>query len=215
MLDKNAVIEQFIYTAGGTKSNGQDKGGAFDVWAQSKGLSKELVSEAHEIMRNCAIGDPKYYEEKIAPPYDRLKSDAKPLGIFERKGDVKQNAKDGKYYKSSDFERVEGQVTQKPTTILEESCTGKLAYASTGKDDDFKNGYVDHRNNPENAQYRIVAKELSDGRLLVSRITSVNTVYSTLDMRSGNNFEHALIFPAGTKASDINVAKLNFKIGLE
>ena len=191
MIDKNTKIEQLIYTAGGTHESGKDSGN-FGVWSCSDGLKdlylqRDLINFA-QIVRE---GNKENYNTKYRN-IKQLKSSAKP-NLF------------GKY-KEKDYEYIR-QVVSNKIDIFEQSTEQSLKFAC-----DYD---ADFRDNPENAPYRIGATTLLDGRLVVCRINWINRIFSDRDTRTGNFFQHFYVFPKGTKIEDIDISKLNFKLGLE
>ena len=191
MLDKNASIEQLIYTAGGTHEAGKDSGN-FGVWSASENLSDIYIQ--NELIRFANIvrdADKENYNTKYVN-VRRLKAGAKP-NLF------------GKY-KEKDYEYVRN-VSRNKIEIINQSTEQPLKFACDYNDD--------FRNNPEKAPYRIGAMQLSDNRLVICRINYINRIYSDRDTRTGNFFEHFYIFPKGTQIEDIDISKIDFKLGLE
>lgn len=209
MLDNNAEIEQMIYTTGG---NGKFMQGPsdFGLWGHTKGIDWEsqrveiqsifsLIHKGENIKRDSKtkkVVDSSYWPETRR--IKELKKDAK-LGLFK------------KNYKDSDYE-YKSVVTRNQLHILEQSKDGSL----TGVD------FGDYRENPQEAPHRIVYTKLTDGRLMVTRTSGINKVYSkvnevdgSFDDRNGNYFAHSYIFPVGTEITDIDISKLQWKYGLE
>ena len=190
MIDRNAEIEQMIYTAGGrTKLHGNN--GSFGVWSKTKGLEsfdlQNAISEITNVLKSGVESD--YARQTIRKKV--LKEGATPSGLFK------------KSYKDSDYEE-QSVVKREAITILQQSKTGAL-----------RGDYEDFRATPEKAPFRIGATKLSDGRLLVVRIGQINRVYSEVDNRTGNFFAHSLVFPQGTEIEDINLDSIDWQYGLE
>lgn len=190
MLDKNAEIEQMIYTAGGrTKLYGNN--GSFGVWSKTKRLEgfdiQKVISDITNVLKSGVESD--YARQTIRKRV--LKEGATPSGLFK------------KSYKDSDYEE-QSVVKREAITILQQSKTGAL-----------RGDYEDYRSTPEKAPFRIGATKLSDGRLLVVRIGQINRVYSEVDNRTGNFFAHSLVFPQGTEIEDINLDSIDWQYGLQ
>ena len=190
MIDRNAEIEQMIYTAGGrTKLHGNN--GSFGVWSKTKGLDsfdlQNAISEITNVLKAGVESD--YARQTIRKKV--LKEGATPSGLFK------------KSYKDSDYEE-QSVVIREAITILQQSKTGAL-----------RGDYEDFRATPEKAPFRIGATKLPDGRLLVVRVGQINRVYSEIDNRTGNFFAHSLLFPQGANIEDINLESLDWQYGLE
>ncbi len=190
MIDRNAEIQQMIYTAGGrTKLHGNN--GSFGVWSKTKGLEsfdlQNAISEITNILKSGVESD--YARQTIRKKV--LKEGAAPSGLFK------------KSYKDSDYEE-QSVVKREAITILQQSKTGAL-----------RGDYEDYRATPEKAPFRIGATKLPDGRLLVVRIGQINRVYSEVDNRTGNFFAHSLVFPQGTEIEDINLDSIDWQYGLQ
>ncbi len=200
MLDPNSKIEQCLYTG-----CGKDCSGAFGVWSQSSGLYKEFYSDK-VTQRGYGIFDYLQYGKSLKK--EKLEEIEKPLVYTSKK--LKEGAKPSglfrKTYKDSDFDIVETQM-RSGITILDESVKGNLDY------DDYAD--FDFRENPEQAPYRIIAYTDDSNHLVVIRRSWIGQVYSDLDGRSGNMFDHVMYFPEGTKIEDIDVKKLPFVKGLQ
>lgn len=190
MIDKNAEIEQMIYTAGGrTKLYGNN--GSFGVWSKTKRLEgfdiQKVISDITNVLKSGVESD--YARQTIRKKV--LKEGATPSGLFK------------KSYKDSDYEE-QSVVKREAITILQQSKTGAM-----------RGDYEDYRSTPEKAPFRIGATKLSDGRLLVVRIGQINRVYSEVDNRTGNFFAHSLVFPQGTEIEDINLDSIDWQYGLQ
>lgn len=190
MIDRNAEIQQMIYTAGGrTKLHGNN--GSFGVWSKTKGLEgfdvQKVIREITQVLRDGVESN--YARQTIKKRV--LREGATPSGLFK------------KTYKDSDYEE-RTVVLRETITVLQQSKTGAM-----------RGDYEDYRGTPEKAPFRIGATKLADGRLLVVRIGQINIVYSELDNRSGNYFAHSLLFPAGTEIEDIDLNSLDWQYGLE
>lgn len=190
MIDRNAEIQQMIYTAGGrTKLHGNN--GSFGVWSKTKGLEsfdlQNAICEITNVLKTGVESD--YARQSIRKRV--LKEGATPSGLFK------------KSYKDSDYEE-QTIIKREAITILQQSKTGAL-----------RGDYEDFRATPEKAPFRIGATKLYDGRLLVVRIGQINRVYSEVDNRTGNFFAHSLVFPQGTNIEDINLENIDWQYGLE
>ena len=192
MAKENFNVEQFVYTAGGTKIKGVDNS-AFGVLSATDGLDNDSQREISTIMNLVLSGDVKSYEA-VYRTTRVLKQGAVPKGLFNKK------------YRDEDYETVT-YTDRNEIKVLKQSHEGDLRRAE---------GYdpMDYREHPEKAPYRIAVSNLKDGRVLVMRIGAVNKVYSELDRRNGNYFTHAFILPKGTDITKINIDKLPFRIGL-
>jgi len=187
MFDSNSPIEQFIYTAGGSKKEKLNNAD-FGVYSKSKTIDDTLQSEIQRKLSTIMKGVASDY----APQYKsqrQLKPGSVPHGIFK------------KTYRDSDYEYVRI-LASSEIKIISESKQGRLLEEN------------DYRDNPENAPFRIAATTLSDGRLMIVQERAINRIYSTADLRTGNYFAHALLFPKGTKLEDININDLKFRNGL-
>lgn len=91
--------------------------------------------------------------------------------------------------------------------VIDESKPGPLE-AQIGLDGDF-------RNNPQDAPYRIMKGELADGRVVVTRIAAIGRIYSEVDLRQGNVFEHTYIFANKEDAELFINSGMRFIEGLE
>lgn len=104
--------------------------------------------------------------------------------------------------RDSDGYDVSFKVLRNKIQILGESSTEKLSDTDHG---------ADFRSEPDKAPYRIAAMELLDGRLMVVRRTWINKPYASTDEAAyGKYFDHVVVFPQGTKASDLDVEKIPF-----
>ena len=195
MIKPDDRIEQWIYTGGGTHVAGRDNGN-FQVWSASVGLTdREISDEIRKIMSTIANGNTSEYEERHSyVTTDQLREGAKPHGLFKKK------------YDEDDYVKIKN-ITRNKITIINETGRGRLT--------DIAGRGVDFRMNPEQAPYRIAATKLLDGRLMVGRVGAITRIYSDVDSRDGNIFQHVFVFPKGTELSDIDISKLDFKYGLE
>ena len=195
MLDKNAKVEQFIYTAGGKRG----ANGSFDFWSMSPGLSKpELTSGfegsmfslsqrmLNENVRVSTSPDVFYYDQRDSSSRV-LKAGAVPHGLFKK-------------YRDEDYETVV-EVVRPKITVLQESTKNGLRKEAYGKD---------FRAEPDNAPRRIAWCKTLDGRLMVVSTTAIGGVFSEVDARGGNYVTHAFIFSKGTEIEDVDVSKLPF-----
>lgn len=201
MLDSNANIEQFIYTA-----CGKDAKGDFDIWSASNQELKQtsynreilnilsIIRDGNVVLEKNSFGKPirQTFDKQISTSRE-LKPDAKPSGLFR------------KTYKDNDYEIVE-RVIRDEIHVVQESGSDGLKKQI---------GYSDFRGKEEKAPYRIAWTKLDDGRLLLCRTSAIGRVYSQSDLRMGNVFYHAYIFPAGTEITDIDLSKIEFKKGLD
>lgn len=97
-------------------------------------------------------------------------------------------------------------LTRNEIYILDESTTEPLSRTEEN---------YDYRSEPDKAPYRVAATEMMDGRVMVVRRTWINKPYaSTNEKTYGYYFDHILMFPQGTKISDINAKKIPFAIGI-
>lgn len=97
-------------------------------------------------------------------------------------------------------------LTRNEIYILDESTTEPLSRTEEN---------YDYRSEPDKAPYRVAATEMMDGRVMVVRRTWINKPYaSTNEKTYGCYFDHILMFPQGTKISDINAKKIPFAIGI-
>ncbi len=189
MISETTPIEQLIYTGGGVVREGYDHGD-FGIWSASLGLDSDVRREI--VSKMGRVFDGRDYEPRKRSYMD-IKEGAKPVGLFK------------KHYKESDYE-YKTEITEHGIVVIEETAQGRVL--PNVVDDDY-------RLTPEKAPYRIATTILQDGRLMVCRVAGINRLYTHNDGRTGNRFNHALIFPTGTKISDIDVANLDFVIGLE
>lgn len=97
-------------------------------------------------------------------------------------------------------------LTRNEIYILDESTTEPLSRTEEK---------YDYRSEPDKAPYRVAATEMMDGRVMVVRRTWINKPYASTDEKTyGYYFDHILMFPQGTKISDINAKKIPFAIGI-
>ena len=184
-------FEQFVYTAGGTKVKGR-MNNDFGVLSMTEGLDIYSQREIQSIMRVILDGDTREYGTSYRT--DRvLKEGAVPKGLFNKK------------YRDEDYEYVKT-VTRNEVKVLKQTHESNLLRVE---------GYSppDYRQNPEKAPYRLAASTLLDGRVVVMRIGAINKIYGS-DLRNGNFFTHAFVFPKGTDISKINIDELPFRFGL-
>lgn len=201
MLDSNANIEQFIYTA-----CGKDAKGDFGIWSASNQELKQtsynreilnilsIIRDGNVVLEKDSFGKPirQTFDKQISTSRE-LKPDAKPSGLFR------------KTYKDNDYEVVE-RVIRDEIHVVQESGSDGLKKQI---------GNSDFRENEEKAPYRTAWTKLDDGRLLLCRTSAIGRVYSQSDLRMGNVFYHAYIFPTGTEITDINLSKVEFWKGLD
>ncbi len=192
---ENDIVEQLIYSGGGVDPTGKEYAD-FKVWSKSNGISDNLRIEIQDILARVKKGKIEEYTEKYSAPIktDKLKPEARPHGLFKNK------------YYDDDYETTRKFLRGK-TTIIYESTTNDLTKNLIPTQHDY-------RNTPEKAPYRIAATQLLDGRIMITRFSGINRVYSDMDTRGGNYFAHCYILPRGTKLEDINIDKIDFKKGL-
>ena len=206
-MENSDNIEQMIYTAAGKDGNGD-----FGIWSASMGYNKSRSSIegisywGDGIYAGISMalkegnkngGNPIFLEQTSY--FKKLKNGIKPHGIFKNK------------YYDTDYQEIRT-VLRNPIVILQESFEGDFL--------EYEKKYLnkhnfDFRENPEDAPYRIVAMKLLDGRLMVARRSFIGRIYSDIDLRNGNFFDHILIFPKGTEIEDLKKFKIPFKKGLK